>query len=685
MQGLRTRILRISASGCLRSATFLWLVGMQLSALGQGLKSVPPAAVPAAATAAASVQASNGSQPGQPTAPTPNLAKKIAALPAPFPPGMIQGIDVSTQSHAILAHLGEVIRYYRMAVAPVQQVGEPSDMLYSEQAQGEATQIGQIAFKAARGQAGFLIRIPGGGAGDDKETPGEAARISSIVRRTAQRVADLQSQQAALEKQMASARPAQRAALEDQKGDIEGQLKLSSAVLVALQKVASAASGEGGGLQGSIDRLQHSVPELTNDQHKPVASSLESLQSIRSEGVSTQAVTLFQLISTEHAIDDRIAELKVLRDQADALRKPLLNVLRATMKQSQAIVSDTGSSSAELAAKRKKYDALTDAFTTLSEVTVPSSQEILLLEQAQSTYGSWRASVDTTRKTIMHALLIRVVSIAIALALIFALGGIWRRATTKYVHDVRRRRQMLLIRRIVIGFLSGLVVIFGFVTQFSSLATFAGFITAGIAVGLQTILLSVAAYFFIVGRYGIRVGDRITVANVTGEVVEVGLVRFYMLELTGTGTELHSTGRVAVFANSVLFQTGTPLYKQIPGTDFAWHELTVKFKPNSDYEGALTKVRAAVEEVYSSYKDTIEQQHRQVEGWLDTAIQSPKIEGRIQLVDGAQFAVLYPVQLSRAAETDERVVKRVLDAATRDPAVAAAIDGVPTVKAVVKS
>jgi hypothetical protein len=45
----------------------------------------------------------------------------------------------------------------------------------------------------------------------------------------------------------------------------------------------------------------------------------------------------------------------------------------------------------------------------------------------------------------------------------------------------------------------------GFVSEFSALATFAGFITAGIAVGLQAVLLSVATYFFIVGRYGIQV------------------------------------------------------------------------------------------------------------------------------------------------------------------------------------
>ncbi len=94
------------------------------------------------------------------------------------------------------------------------------------------------------------------------------------------------------------------------------------------------------------------------------------------------------------------------------------------------------------------------------------------------------------------------------------------------------------MRRVVTGFLIGTVLIMGFVSEFSSLATFAGFVTAGIAVGLQAILLSIAAYFFVVGRYGIRVGDRISIAGVTGDVIDIGLVRFYLMELVGTVFEL---------------------------------------------------------------------------------------------------------------------------------------------------
>jgi small-conductance mechanosensitive channel len=179
-------------------------------------------------------------------------------------------------------------------------------------------------------------------------------------------------------------------------------------------------------------------------------------------------------------------------------------------------------------------ETITAEFKALAAAAVPLSQEIIVLEESRSNLAAWQTSVDKEYKSILHALLLRVLVIGIALALIFGGGELWTRATHKYVRDIRRRRQFLLVRRAIVGFLSVIVILFGFVTQFNSLATFAGFITAGIAVGLQTILLSVAAYFFIIGRYGIKVGDRITISSVTGDVIDVGLVRFYLMELAGS-------------------------------------------------------------------------------------------------------------------------------------------------------
>ena len=76
---------------------------------------------------------------------------------------------------------------------------------------------------------------------------------------------------------------------------------------------------------------------------------------------------------------------------------------------------------------------------------------------------------------------------------------------------------------------------------------------AGLAVAMQSVLVSVVGYFFLIGKYGIRVGDRVQIGNVTGDVIEMGLVRLHLMELSGAGP-MSPTGRVVAFANSIIFQ-----------------------------------------------------------------------------------------------------------------------------------
>src|SRR4029077_7628706 len=177
--------------------------------------------------------------------------------------------------------------------------------------------------------------------------------------------------------------------------------------------------------------------------------------------------------------------------------------------------------------------------------------------------------------------------------------------------------QFLLIRKIVMWFSIAMVVAFAFASQLGSVATFAGLITAGVAVALQNVILSVAGYFFLIGKFGIRVGDRVQISGVTGEVVEVGLVRQQLMELSGTGSEI-PTGRVAAFSNSIVFQPTTGLFKQIPGTSFVWHEMTVTLPAGGDYGAMEKRLLKAIEAIFSEYHDDMERQRLQMERTLSS-------------------------------------------------------------------
>jgi small-conductance mechanosensitive channel len=394
-----------------------------------------------------------------------------------------------------------------------------------------------------------------------------------------------------------------------------------------------------------------------------------------------------------------------LKAEATEVRAPMLTIVRGLVEQGQqlseqaAVATQGNRKQATPAAGAKgaangsngagnstgpaaeDLESITKQFRVLSAATVPLSEEIIVLDQSHANLAAWQASVRQEYGSILHSLLLRILVIVIALAVIVGGGEAWTRATNRYIRDVRRRRQLLIVRRVLVGFLSAMVLLFGFVTRFDSLATFAGFITAGIAVGLQTILLSVAAYFFIVGRFGIRVGDRITVASVTGDVIEVGLVRFYLMELAGSGTALNPTGRVAVFSNAVLFQAGTPLYKQLPGTGYAWHELTVKLADGADYKSVSDAIMKEVDGVYEGYRPAIERQHEAVQQWMQATVEAPAIESRLQFTGGAfQLWVRFPVEIHEAAETDEKITEALVRLMQENAAVKAAVAATPSIQ-----
>ncbi len=597
--------------------------------------------------------------------------------------GAVSASDVAERSRRIIAHLNAVIQFYQSSRQPIQSAGEPNDLVYRDQGADLSSQIAKLAFQSAEAEAALLnAEQPSAQAGAGQS---EQQRLAATEQSIDQQIAQLHAHEDAVHRQMAVARASKTAALQAQLQQLQGSQALSDAMKDALGRIASMSEGQGtNGLSADINRLRQSLPTLQSN-NKTAAPQLVTLESARSSGVFSQGKVLFDLFASRRSLDMLLDENDKLHAQALALRAPLLDSLRALIQQGRQLTqqAEAGSASAPgaTAAGQPTIDSVTARFKALSAVTVPLSQEIILLEQSRANITAWRSSVEREYLSIFHALLLRVAIIGLVLVIIIGAGELWTRATNKYIRDLRRRRQILIVRRVMVTFLSFIVILFGFVTQFNSLATFAGLLTAGIAVGLQTILLSVAAYFFIIGRYGIKVGDRVTVASVTGDVIDVGLARFYIMELAGSGTELKPTGRVALFSNAVLFQAGTPLYKQMPGTEYAWHELIVKLSDGANYKVACDAILKEVAAVYEGYRSKIEQQHHVVQNWMHASIEAPGIESRLQYSSGAfQLWARYPVQLTLAAQTDERVTEALLNLMARSPEVKSAIAATPVIQ-----
>ena len=612
----------------------------------------------------------------------------------------------AVSSDAIIHHLSAVISWYRDSTTKVQPPGFASDAIYQGDVRTLAEQAVRLAFDSARATVPLVNAQGQQPATDDDGQPAQGAtqsqNLAQFKAKTSAHLADLQAQLDSVNKQLATAPPRARAALQNQRDNLQGQIGLNSAILDSVAKlltfIENGNDTPAEGLQGSIDALARSVPEVfssllpTNPktENKPAAQVTPAATQTpaaapRSSGLVGEAGALYTEMTSLREIDQLATETQNLRDIADALRQPLRNAMKATIQQSTALQNQaqaSGSNPAAPAANLKsQYDALATRFKSLSAALVPLSQEVVVLDQSKANLLEWRRSITRQSGYALRALLLHVGTIVIALGLVLVLSEVWRRATFRYIQDVRRRRQFLTIRRFVVGFLMGIVLVLGFVSEFSSLATFAGFVTAGIAVGLQAVLLSIAAYFFLIGRYGIRVGERVSVAGVTGDVVDIGLVRLYIMELAASGGDLYPTGRIAVFSNSVFFQAGMPFYKQIPGTDYTWHEVAVPIVAGSNYKSVEEKILQAVNSVYDGYRKDIERQHTDVERRIDIYMQAPNPEPQLRFTDkGLEFRVRYPVELRRASSIDDEVTQRVLDVVNGEQDLKAAVSGPPTIR-----
>ncbi len=106
-----------------------------------------------------------------------------------------------------------------------------------------------------------------------------------------------------------------------------------------------------------------------------------------------------------------------------------------------------------------------------------------------------------------------------------------------------------------------------------------GLITAGVAFAMQELIGALAGWFNIVSGAIYRVGDRVQVGGVRGDVIDVTPLRTKVMEI-GSGVDDDTwvkgrqyTGRVVAISNKATFTE--PVFNYSAAFDFIWEEVTI--------------------------------------------------------------------------------------------------------------
>ena len=574
----------------------------------------------------------------------------------------------------VIQMLDATVDWYRTLGVQQQIADEPSDLLSLAENRQIANQVVALAFDVARASAEQLVEgPPDNSAGSQASTSAQtlAARQQKLNAQALSIQNEMDSARARLAAAAKNAKPALQAKI----AELQGELDLISAKKSMIGSIVTAMNGsdakDAGSLCSQIDAMAVALPSTSPSpspgttaptaQHPASAPTPASAATSRF-GIWDEAADVFKLsekISSIDAIDHRTEALQTALSQ---IQSKLVAQLRALSAHGDALMAqaDTDNSAAP-AVTRDQLDALATQFKQASVLFVPLRKQAALLDQYRRNLRNWREAAEDQSRSALKSLGIRAGVLALILGAVFALAELWHRGVLKYVQDSRKRYQLLLLRKIALWTLVVIIIGFTFASELGSIVTFAGLITAGLAVAMQSVLVSLVGYFFLIGKYGIRVGDRVQIGEVSGEIIELGMVRMYLMELAGRGSSV-PTGRVAAFPNSVVFQVTTGLFKQIPGVSFAWHDITLALPPEGDYESIKQKLFAAANEVLAEYREEIQRQTRELQRTTLSSAGGDAVP-TVQLsysTKGVDAHVRYPVQLAHAAEIDERMSRALL-------------------------
>jgi small-conductance mechanosensitive channel len=439
---------------------------------------------------------------------------------------------------------------------------------------------------------------------DTRQLTGDASALQQRVNQLEQTVKVDEDQvtslttQAAPSSRATAANPAAGSDLSVAKA----QLSLDQEELADSQEDLARASGDHRGkIQQELNAREASMKQY-------------DLQATRGGG-QTAAVTANQYRTLSGQISQWRAQRtrRQLIEQAEQLADDDVNALTDDYKR---LKGDADAAQAKAAAAKAAGESGPDRVKDLQNLTEQQNIVSILTDrlsaqqQLVALYVRWGNQVDLQRKMLLH-LMLQSVSVIAGIVLLTILAG-WAMEVlfNRFSSDRRQRQTLRIILNLgtqAVGLLLVLLVIFGAPQQ---TPTILGLATAGLTVVFQDFILAFCGWFVLMGRNGIRAGDWVEIDGVTGEAVEIGLFRTWLLE-TGNWTSIgHPTGRRVSFLNG--FAIHGRYFNFSTTGQWMWDEFKVTIPPGVEAYPFLDKVREAALKVTEADATMAEEEWKHV-------------------------------------------------------------------------
>ncbi len=128
-----------------------------------------------------------------------------------------------------------------------------------------------------------------------------------------------------------------------------------------------------------------------------------------------------------------------------------------------------------------------------------------------------------------------------------------------------------------------------------------GIAGAGIAFALQEIIVSIAGWVTILASDIYKTGDRVLLGGIKGDVIDVGILRTTIMEISGWIDGDLYNGRIVRIGNSFVFKE--PVYNYSSDFPFLWDQIKIPIKYGSDYLLTRKILYDVAQEIVGSYSN----------------------------------------------------------------------------------
>ena len=189
---------------------------------------------------------------------------------------------------------------------------------------------------------------------------------------------------------------------------------------------------------------------------------------------------------------------------------------------------------------------------------------------------------------------------------------------------------------------------------------------AGVAFALQEVIASVAGWLAVTFGSFYKVGDRVMLGGIRGDVIDIGVLRTTVFQVGDWVDGDLYNGRVVRLANSYVFKE--PVFNYSADFPFLWDEIRVPIRHGSDRELTRRLFVDVAEEIVGEYAREVEATWEKMT--RNYVIENARVTPQVSMVmdeNWMTYTLRYAVEYRFRRTTKDRLFERLLDQIAAHP------------------